>query len=268
MLKLEDHLTPLELAKISADRVWLDPETRAAFEQLHIFPLLRYAEPTSYLRRDIAAGVAFYSDPDLGPENKALIIAFGGAGTRLSMSMAVFLQLVPSAKFDIAVLRDPWRNHYLTGIGDYADDFPRLVSRLSADLRPERYGNVFCYGVSMGGFPALRCGLLLGGVRAISVSGRFPWYVGRLVDRDEKSLIAFDVLCACRNSATADFVCVYGQHSRPDMEAVDRLETMFPVKRRPIAGVAEHNVIYEIWKRGMLKEFYAKLFSINGENSC
>jgi hypothetical protein len=267
MLKLEDCLTPLELAKIAAGSVWLDRDTRAAFEQLHIFQLLRHAQPATYLRQDIATGITFYNDPNFNPENKALIIAFGGAGTRLSMSMAVFLQLVPSAKFDIAVLRDPSRNHYLTGLGDYADDFPRLVFRLSDDLGPERYRNVFCYGASMGGFPALRCGLLLGGVRAISVSGRFPWFVGRLVDRSEKLIPAFDMLCACRNSQRTDFVCVYGEHSKLDSESVDRLENMFPVRRFPVAGVAEHNVIYEIWKRGMLEEFYAKLFSIDREYS-
>jgi hypothetical protein len=261
LLALEDSLTPLQLAAIAGNLACLPPDERSAFQQLHICQLLAREQPTKYLRMDIARDIALYTDPNFGPADKSIILAFGGIGTRLSMAISVFLQFLPSAKFDVVILRDATRTQYMNGLGDYADDFPRLVSRLDKDLRPQRYRRVFCYGASMGGFPALRCGLLLGGVRSISVSGRFPWFIGRFLDSAEAAMPAFDMLCACVTSRATDFVCVYGEQASTDSAAVDRLERMFPVLRRPIAGFAEHNVIYEMWKRGTLRAFYREIFS-------
>ena len=177
------------------------------------------------------------------------------------MGTSMFLQFLPSEKFDVVLLRDSSSNHYLNGLGDYAADFPGLVARLVKDFHSQRYARIVCYGTSMGGLPALRCGLLLGGVRAISVSGRFPWSIGRVLDSGDRAIPAVELLCACQTSRPTDFVCVYGEQSDMDRAAVDRLATMLPVARWPISGVAEHNVFYELWKRGALRSLYNDLFA-------
>ena len=43
--------------------------------------------------------------------------------------------------------------------------------------------------------------------------------------------------------------------------AAAHLATMFPVTRYPIAGAAEHNVIYRMWVLGTLRDFYREVFS-------
>ena len=64
---------------------------------------------------------------------------------------------------------------------------------------------------------------------------------------------AFDLLCACKASAAAKFVCVYGMED--DRRAVDHLATMFPVTRVPIQATG-HNVIFKMLKEGTLRQFY------------
>jgi hypothetical protein len=261
ILRLEDSSSPLELAALAAKLDFLNPEARRAFEELPVAQLLTREQPTGYLRTEIASSVTLYSDPNFPPVGKSLLLAFGAAGGGLSMGTTMFLQLVPSEKFDVVLLRDRSSKHYLAGLGDYADDFPSLVDRLVKDFHSQRYARVVCYGTSIGGVPALRCGLLLGGVRAISISGRFPWHIGRLLDGTGRAMPAFDLLCACKTSQPTDFVCVYGEDSKLDSAAVDHVERMFPVLRRPISGTADHNVLYELWKRGSLQAFHQELFS-------
>ena len=261
MFKLEDSLAPLEFASFAGKVGFLSSAARTAFQQLDVWQVLVHEQPTRYLRTEIAPNVTFYSDPNFATAGKALVLAFGAGGGGLSMGTTAFLQFVPSEKFDVVLLRDPLSNQFLNGLPNYADDFPQLAARLVANFHPQRYARVVCFGTSMGGFAALRCGLLLGGVRSISVAGRFTW-IGRLLDGTERSIPAFEILCACKHSWATDFVCVYGEQALPDRQAVDRLATMFPIARRPIEGVSSHNVLYEIWKRGNVgNSFYAELLS-------
>jgi hypothetical protein len=263
ILDVDNCFTPLEFQAAANDFARRYPDALDALQALPLFQLLASEQAAAYQRRDIAPDITVFADPNVNPADKVLILAFCGAASRLMMSIAVFLQLVPSAAFDVAVLRDPSRNHFLNGLRQYADEFPQLVRRLVEDLRPHRYRNVLCYGASMGGLAALRCGLLLGGVRSISAGGQFPWHVGRLLDRARAPLPAFELLCSCRSSQASDLVCVYGEQSEKDLRAVAHLESMFPVLRWPIHGVRDHNVVYEMWKQGTLRAFYRELFSLD-----
>lgn len=260
LLNAENSLTPLEFQQAVGDLRDRFAHAQIALEQLHLSQLLANEAPTRFVRRPIAPDVTLFCDPDVSPADKSLIIAFCGKSQRLMISTGVFLQLLPSANCDVVILKDPRRNHFVDGSPDYATDFFPLVTRLGSDLGRDRYKDVLCYGTSMGGFAALRCGLLLG-TRSISVGGRFPWRVQRMIDRNGETTEAFELLCRCKASKADEFVCVYGECSALDLAAVDHLATMFPVTRWAIPRVEKHNVIHELWKAGTLRQFYRDAFA-------
>jgi hypothetical protein len=247
----QQRLTPFEFQLVAQTLGERFAEARVDLQNLLLSQLLAKEAPARYIRKPIAPDVTLFHDPDVDRVNKCIVLAFSGLAHRLMLPTGVFLQLLPYREVDVVILNDPHRNHFAQGCREYASDFFQLVTRLGKDFNLGTYKNVCCYGTSMGGFVALRCGLLLK-TKSISVGGRFPWHVRRLVA--DSAMPAFDLLCACKASDAAKFVCVYGM-KEDDRRAVDHLATMFPVTRVPVQTTA-HNVIFEMLGEGTLRQFY------------
>ncbi|THD72514.1 MAG: hypothetical protein E7813_03885 [Bradyrhizobium sp.] len=247
----EQCLTPLEFQLVTETFCERFADARADMQNLLLSQLLAKEAPARYVRKPITPDVTLFHDPDVERAKKCIVLAFCGRAHRLMIPTGVFLQLLPCKEVDVVILNDPGRNHFAGGCGEYASDFFQLVTRLGKDFNLGTYKNVCCYGTSMGGFVALRSGLLLD-TKSISVGGRFPWHVQRLVA--DSAMPAFDLLCACKASDAAKFVCVYGMKEE-DRRAVDHLATMFPVTRVPIQ-VTGHNVIFKMLSKGTLRQFY------------
>jgi hypothetical protein len=244
-------LTPFEFQLVTQTLCERFVNARADLQDLLLSQLLAKEAPARYVRKPIAPDVTLFHDPDVDAAGKCIVFAFCGQANLLMIPTGVFLQLLPYREVDVVILSDPRRNHFAQGCGEYASDFFQLVTRLGKDFNLGTYKNVCCYGTSMGGFVALRCGLLLK-TKSISVGGRFPWHVQRLVA--DSAMPAFDLLCACTASDAAKFVCAYGM-KEDDRRAVDHLATMFPVTRVPIQATA-HNVIFKMLREGTLRQFY------------
>ncbi len=259
LMDAENDMAPLEYQRALRESRQLADSLNAARAWLHLPVLLANEPPARYIRRPITPWITLFEDPDVAQEAKCLIFAFCGLGDRLMMGTAVFLQLIPNAAFDVVVMRDPDRTLYEHGSRNYAKSFHELARRLSGDTKVDRYRRICSYGTSMGGFVALRFGQLVGG-RAISVGGRFPWVIRRLISHGRQAIQAFDLLCACRKTES-DFICVYGDRSEEDVKSADQLSTMYPVMHWPISDTSEHNVIFEMWKRGNLRQFYRDVFA-------
>lgn len=257
LMDAEHSLTPLEFQRVVRNLCARFPNAQAVLQNLLLAQLLATEAPTPYVRSSIAPDVTLFHNPDVPCVNKSIVIAFCGKAQRLLIPTGVFLQLLPSADVDVVILTDPRRSHFARGLQEYAADFFQFVTRLDKDLKLNRYKNVCCYGTSMGGFVALRCGLLLG-TKSVSVGGKFPWHVQRLLTG--QTMPAFDLLCSCKASAAVSFVCVYGNNA-DDLRAVDHLATMFPVTRLHIQ--ASHNVIFAMYKEGTLRQFYRVQFAFD-----
>jgi hypothetical protein len=173
---------------------------------------------------------------------------------------SLFVQMLPAARFDVLIIADRSNAHFLNGIRGYADTLYGLTTRLAADAEMQRYRRVYCFGTSIGGFPALRGGILLKAFRAISVGGRPVWHVYRLIDPREHVAPAFDVMCDCMPRTGCQLVCVYAEGSRLDAIDAARLPRALRVTRVPIPGIAAHNVVHELYKLGRLPLLYSRLF--------
>jgi hypothetical protein len=259
LLNAEHGLTPLEFQSVTQQLCKRFPNARAELRDLHLSQLLEKESPTPYMSKQLFSGATLFHDPETSCTNKSLVLAFCGQAQRLMIPTGLFLQLLPHKDVDLLILQDSDRTHFAHGLRGYATNFSELITRLDADVKLGSYKSACCYGTSMGGFVALRCSLLLA-TKGISVGGKFPWHIHRLLTG--QPLPAFDFLCACKAAAAAKFICVYGNHM-DDLRAVDHLATMFPVTRLQIEGVTDHNVIFAMWKRGTLRQFYREQFVLS-----
>jgi hypothetical protein len=121
------------------------------------------------------------------------------------------------------------------------------------------YQQIITFGVSLGGLPALRAGRLLKATRAISVGGRYPWHPGRLV-REERSVQAFDPLCACASPSPTELVVVYSRHNEEDRSAFNLVRKTFPECIAAPIDTEKHNLMGYFYRANLLPLFLACLF--------
>jgi hypothetical protein len=220
-------------------------------------------KPQSFQRMPIHPDVTLYRDPRIAAANKKLIVAFCGARNRLDMPLAPVLQSLPSRAVDIAVLRDRNRQHYFNGIAGYAADFRDLVNAVVRDLRPEKYREVYSYGTSMGGFPAVRFALTVPVRRAVSMVGSFPGQVRRLIDR--QSVPAFDPLCDCvARGKKAEVISVHGEGYERDRRNSEWLARICGAREIAVPQVTIHNVAHSLAVSGRLPAFFGAMFDLEG----
>ena len=169
-------ITPLEAAELKAGSHRFPPPTQAWLSKLAALGEFATVPPQRYRRQALVPNIDIYSDASIPSERKSLILGFSGAAGQLMIPTPVFLQYVSSERYDVVVLRDRTKQGYAIGIPPYAHNLWDLAQKLTAEIGAATYRRVYPYGTSMGGFPALRCGLLLQTETAVSGGGQFPWY--------------------------------------------------------------------------------------------
>jgi hypothetical protein len=234
------ELTPLEVHDLMAQADSLPPETQLWLHELRTREYFPAGIPQLYRRKQIGAGARLYSDPGIDRSSKRLVIAFCGHAHRLMMPAPSFLQLIPSTLFDVLILMDDTKNHYMNGIRPWSGSLLELVHRVAEGLRIRSYQAVYTYGTSSGGLPALRAGLLAGAELAVSVGGRFPSHATRLIE-GASSLPAFDPLCQCLCAGKMKIFCAYSEGHTEDRAAAAHLARIFPLTRLAVRGVTAHS---------------------------
>jgi hypothetical protein len=184
---LEDNLTPAEVAKLIRD----DNNRQLQFA---LRSLLESGQaPVSYVRESWSRDATYYTANRGAP---GLVVAFCSAVHRLGVPASYFLQTMREDLYDVLILRDPRKSffdHGVQGLGSFLE----VMHRIKAFAEVKGFSEIITYGSSMGGYPALRAGLLLNATRAISMSGCYTWHVGRLVQKGRTTVRAFDPLCPC-----------------------------------------------------------------------
>lgn len=263
-LQAEDTLLPHEMASLIESSPLLPPPAQKWLGRMDMLGRFTEGEPQRFSVKALAPNVHFYRDPSVARERKRLIVSFCGAGNRLMMATSCVLQYLPSDLCDVVVLRDTTRQHYFKGIPAYANNLPDLIRRIADDTGAEAYERRYCYGTCMGGFPALRGGIMMKADRAISVSGSFPWHPRRLTDEPDNALPAFDPICDCAARTETDLYCAYAAAHIKDQEAATRLSRVRPVNLIALPDLSEHNIIKEQAKKGLLGAFFNDMFELTG----
>ncbi len=250
-------LTPLEVAELMECSHRFPPPTQMWFSQIAKWGEFAAVPPQRYRRQALVPNIDIYSDASVPRERKSLILGFSGAAGQLMIPTAVFLQYVSSDHYDVVVLRDRTKQGYAIGIPPYAHNLWDLSQRLAAEIRANSYRRVYPYGTSMGGFPALRCGLLLNTETAISAGGQFPWYPPHLARK--VNVPAFDPLCDCNTKSNTKLICYHSTNYPADVRSVEILQRIMPIERVPVEAPG-HAFLAQMWSEGRLRAFYDRIF--------
>jgi len=244
-------MTPLEAAA--------DPDLwRQVFESR---PMPPKAAIKRFERTELSPNVTLYSSK-MGA--RTLIVGFCGKKLRLLMPLPMMLQFTDDSQCDVLILSDPLRLHFDRGIGDFADTMPGLARRIDRIASQGHYAAVITYGTSMGGFPALRMGGLLGADRAISVGGRPPDHIRRLT-AGSPTINAFDLICNCRMPFATPCYVLFSAGKEQDVRAASALAAIMPDSRLGGVPCEGHNFPIRIFSKGNLGEYFSRLFDLRSE---
>jgi hypothetical protein len=250
-------LTPLDAAALIERAKRLPPQSRVWLEQIAAYGEFASTPPQPYRRHALDDDIAIYTDEAVPREQKSLVIGFSGAAGQLMFPTPAFLQYLASDRYDVVILRDRLKQAYALGIPPYADRLWPLVDRLAAELHASRYRRIYPFGTSMGGFPALRCGLLLRTESAASAGGQFPYYPPHLAHNID--LPSFDPLCDCYAATRTTLLCYHSTNYPADVQSADMLERTLPIVRIPIDAPG-HAFLGQLFRRGKLRAFYDRVF--------
>jgi len=164
---LENLLTPSEIAEI------LKGEDGGRLPFL-LRPLLASGDaPVGYERKSWSESASFHT---ANRGARSLIATFCGTSKGVGLPIAYFLQMLRDDLYDVVVLYDRRKLHFDRGVEGFSESFLETARRIEAFARAKGYDEIITFGASLGGYPALRAGLLLGARRAISM-GRV-WLAG------------------------------------------------------------------------------------------
>ena len=215
--------------------------------------------PVAYRREAWSEDATYYTS---GTGASRLIVAFTHPGGRLGVPISAFLQALSADVHDVILLRDSRHLHYTRGVRELGT-FLETMGRIK-DFASKGGQQIITFGISLGGYPALRGGRLLKASRAISVSGRYAWHPGRLV-RKEITVQAFDLLCPCTSSSATELILVYPSRHEEDKNAFDVLRKTLPECTAVPINTDKHNVVGYFYKAHLLPLFLACLFDYGGE---
>lgn len=255
---MEDMLTPSELQAALPELLAGSQRTRALVRNSWICHILASEIAETYRLTLLAEEIRLFQDPAVPVADKSLLIGFCGAANRLMVPSSMFLQFVPASRFDVLIVSDRSNSSFETGIGGSPMWFVELMRRLASLSGADRYRGIYCVGASMGGFPALRAGRVLGARRSVSMGGTFAWTINKLRGKG-LAPPAFDPLCACAAPSNGELVAAHTRFWR-DIRAARHLASILRARDLSLTRSKNHNLPYQLMLRGGLGAFFAEMF--------
>lgn len=241
-----DQLTPAEIAELVKQGSELPFAIR---------PLLETGQAlVRYVKERWSEDADYYTS---NQSARSLIVGFCSGAHRLGVPTSYFLQCLRDDLYDVIVLRDARRAHFADGVQGLGS-FVETTRAIKKFAEERGYSEIITLGVSMGGYPALRAGLMLTADRAISIGGAYCWHIGRLI-RKTHSVQAFDLLCPCTSKPPVELVAVVSAQNGDDVRALETLKLNFPECHAIFINAGEHNISGHFYQVGTLRLFYASL---------
>ncbi|HRP77364.1 MAG TPA: hypothetical protein PKZ27_17325, partial [Rhodocyclaceae bacterium] len=203
-------------------------------------------------RQSVTQNIQFYSATQRHEEEKTLIVGFCSSAMRLMMPISRFLMHVDAERFDVLLLRDPDRNHYVHGVPEVCSDIQSLCEWLRCRVKGMGYNNVLSIGTSAGGVASLCVGIANGWKRAISVGSDAP--------SNHPALEAFLFDASQTDSQTEVMVFYSALNERDSRGARDIARILPEAIQFGDAASTKHNILDPAFKSGQLKNLFAAFF--------
>lgn len=178
-------------------------------------------------------------------QTETLLVCFTDKHASLFGTIPSFLQNLGDETFDVLVVHDRRRGRYGDGIEGMTDSFLGTIDEISKIARSRKYKHIQTYGTSMGGYVALRAGIMLSAKRAVSVGGSF---ISKVVWRSSvgKFFPNCSTVCACQRDSNTEIIACHSLNSHKDSENAQRLLATLPDALIVGCNSRKHNIFDEL----------------------
>ncbi len=176
-------------------------------------------------------------------KTNAALICFPGNGRNMFILFTQMMMMLGKSEVPpvhLVILRSEHPGSYGSGVPGLGDSLGESLHELQFALTQYGVKNRAYLGASIGGFFALRAGLLDTDTAAVSLGGRFTHL--RSAARLKHNKSAYDPLLCSLVPGHASLHCVYGAEMTVDRDSAERLKNVRrEVHLHPVSGVAGHN---------------------------
>ncbi len=211
--------------------------------------LARFPEASAWNRRSVSPYLDVYDGGHAPRKDKTLIVGFSGNMMRLMLPAWNILTHLDPKAYDLLVICDPERGHYVDGVPGLGGDMQALARSLAPEA--EGYGRTLAFGTSAGGLAALAAARLNGWQGAVAVGPDKPSAHPRM-----KSLL--QELSPRPGHA---LIC-YGADRGRDAGAADEIASILgSATLAPYPGVRQHNLLLHLLRRRRLASAFDAWFT-------
>jgi len=266
-IAVENYMTPAEVRYFNAALADEPPDapSREWIGRLYDLMPLRKGRPVEFERRGLVTGATRYT-ADVGtPDQKTLILGFGGAFNRLMLPIACWLDCLNPAFYDMIVLRDMSRRFFSMGIHGLGSTFFEALAALGQRIDLASYRNTIALGTSSGGLPAVLAALLLKMNRGISIGGiDFPTLVAKLQSYGVNDA-PYAALLASRPDPFPELLLAYCGGHAVDAAAANALHQCVPSRLWEV-DCSGHGVVPTKLRRGSFPPFLSNILGQSVEH--
>lgn len=191
----------------------------------------------AYQRTNVTSGIVEFRD--IEAKNRKLVVLVTGRRLRFGCPLPLVVEALGRTASDILVLRDPFDDHYRSGIGSAAPDFHSLVKFVSERLRG--YEDLIVMGNSMGAGAAIAIAGKLQAKRGVGLSVVYPWDIGRIIGG--KLPNPFLPLCACQTGDFSQSLFIANGDHVEDQTRAATMSKMLGAQHADIPNEAGHGVL-------------------------
>jgi len=266
-ISLELILAPAEIALLAAqvrERGVELPEVAAHWLGRMETLIVGEGRPAeAYVRQSLADDATWYAAPGTPAERaeRTVVVAFTGDAHRLMMPLAVFLQNSPADRHEFLVVFDFSHSLYLNGVPGLGDGLEATFERIAALAPRSRYRRAMTFGTSAGGLAAVWAAVALRYDRAISVGGVTPAEVATRVQTEGMNADGFAEAIRASAGHLPEVLLVAGEDTERDRVKARTMADYLPATEIVVPGCSKHNVLFDLWTRGELRPFLARLMA-------
>lgn len=211
--------------------------------------IAQYPDSLRWSRQRLTDNIELFAASPSSRSDKTLIVGFTGNLTRLMMPIYRFLMHLDADCYDLLLLRDPNRSHYVHGIPEVSKDMATLSDWLRTQAKDMGYSRVIALGTSAGGLASLCAGVANGWDKAIALGADAPSKHPALQDFLSSSASRHD-----RTSPTQVMLLYAGLNPRDNSGAAEIAAILPNAKLLGDDTHATHNVLNTAFKRGRLNK--------------
>lgn len=207
-----------------------------------------YPDAHTWTRQSLTPHIDLYRGGEGDRQRRTLIVGFAGNYMRLMLPTWNILVNLDHQLYDLLLLGDPARRHFVAGVPGLGGDLQALARSLA--VQAEGYGRTVALGTSAGGLAAIAVAQLNGWDGAVAVGA----------DRPSAHPEIAAILRKSASGAGRTRLCYGAGQSRDSAAAQETAAILGDAALEPYPGIRQHNLLLHLMRRRRLRTAFDRWF--------